>query len=160
MPKPKKLAPTVTEPEPMDGMDTVESEMPSPMPSPEPPEPTQRSLLEPPQADITEDFDIYDRAPILVRVYRKQMVAAERQFNIIKRRWERKKRTYIDSGKYSPWAEASRCEAHPAATHRCGYGIGRGMGSLRSVQGQVGPLALVRRAYAASGPTGQAAWGY
>ena len=111
MPKPKKSAPTVTEPEPMDAMDTVESEMPSPMPSPEPPDPTQpsfgRGLLEPPQADITEDFDLYDRAPILVRVYRKRMVAAERQFKIIKRRWERKKRTYIDSGKYSPWAEAS-----------------------------------------------------
>lgn len=107
MPKPKKSAPTVTEPEPMDAMDTVESEMPSPMPSPEPPEPPQPSLPEPPQADITEDFDIYDRAPILVRVYRKRMVAAERQFKIIKRRWERKKRTYIDSGKYSPWAEAS-----------------------------------------------------
>ena len=108
MARPKKTVPEAVpeaaEMEQMDGMDTSDSE--TPLPAPAPPQ-AQPSLPEvPPPADQEEDF-VYDRVPLLVKKRRKRMVAAKKHFEKVKRSWERKKRTYLESEKYSPWEQPS-----------------------------------------------------
>ena len=73
-----------------------EDDAPRPVPEPEPP-----AAAPVPNAPALT----MDRAGLAVA--RKQMLAAEKHYQLIKRRWERKKSTYFNYDKYSPWAEQS-----------------------------------------------------
>jgi hypothetical protein len=91
-----------------EAMETSDDPPDSPEPEPEPtvePEPMP-AVAHGPHGDRQECF-VYDRVPLLVKLRRKEMAAAEKHFEKIRRSWERKKRTYLDSNKYSPWEEPS-----------------------------------------------------
>ena len=81
---------------------------PEPEPDPEPypelepePQPAPEPELEPTYAEASHPRG--SRSLVLVGLLRRKRREAERHLKVIERRWERKKKTYNDSGKYSPY---------------------------------------------------------
>jgi hypothetical protein len=98
-PKKRKVSPLV--PAPATSEDTVETKEPSPPPSPErEPSPVAPARPAPKPRHLT-----IDKSGLALA--REQMRDAEKEYQKVQRRWERKKLTYFDYDKYSPWAEVS-----------------------------------------------------
>ena len=104
MSRPKKKTPQEVEPSPMDTGDAPPAEKPPPPPPPEP----EPAPAEPAPSKARDELDQKWRASVVKA--KKEMYLAEHDVRKFTKKWLKVKQTYIDSGKYSYFAEPSVVE--------------------------------------------------
>lgn len=104
MNRPKKKKPQEVEPSPTDTEDAPPAEKPPPPPPPEP----EPAPAEPAPSKARDELDQKWRAMVVKA--KKEMYLAEHEVQKYTKKWLKVKQTYIDSGKYSYFAQPSVVE--------------------------------------------------